>query len=193
MAEKPVKRSYGTEEIERGLIAVAFANGNGSQASRDLAEDGIKIPAKTLYAWSRKTKVARYEQIRSTVVEKVRQRAADAHRALAEKQIQISSEATDLLRGKLTEIPARDLPNAVRNLDVGSAIHTDKAQALEGEATVIQVKRELPDVLRALKAKGVDIGFINGSAVEIPEGESEHVQPTGGKELEAGDTPPAER
>jgi hypothetical protein len=54
-----------------------------------------------------------------------------------------------------TEVPVRDLPTAIRNLDVGSGIHTDKAIHLRAGA---QPPINLPDIqetLRSLKASGV--------------------------------------
>ena len=53
--KKPVKRNvrqdYSLAEVQRGLTAVAYANGNRNQAERDLTEAGQRIPSTTLREW----------------------------------------------------------------------------------------------------------------------------------------------
>lgn len=147
---------YGNPEIERALIAVAYTNGNTHQAARDLAEDGLNIDHKTLWRWSRRLHVDRYEELRAEVLPRIRAHAAERHMALADAQMDVSRRMTERLAEEIEDVPARDLPGGIRNVTTAAAVHTDKAQLLNDQPTQI-VKREASEVLRALKARGIII------------------------------------
>jgi hypothetical protein len=145
--------SYGDLERERGLIAVAMANGNTHQAARDLSSDGLKISQKTLWKW-RREETQRYEELRSQWLPKIREVAAEQHMALASRQIELSASLTEDLAKKRGDLDGRDISTAIRNVTVSAGVHTDKAQLLSGEPTAI-VRRDLGEVLRNLKAHGL--------------------------------------
>jgi hypothetical protein len=149
---------FGELEKERGLIALAMANGNASQAARDLASDeehGFTVSKETLLRWQQ-NEGERYAELRSQVLPKIRALAAQQHLRLAEQAATAASETLTLAKGKLSEIPARDLPGAVRNFSTASAIHVDKAQLLSDQPTAI-VRRGSAEVLRELAAEGLVI------------------------------------
>jgi hypothetical protein len=140
------------EEIGRGLAAVALESGNTRQAANAL----------------------------KSVVDKVHERIAERHMSLAEAQLELSADLTAELRNKKGKLEARDLSAAIRNLDVGSGIHTDKAQNIRAGA---ELPINLPDVqetLRSLRASGVtnirlemvddaEEESVPGTATEVPE------------------------
>lgn len=156
------RKTYSQEEITRGLLAVAFWSGNTRKASDFLGEDGLEIPAKTLWNWSNKQHVEEYEQVRTKVLPKVREKAAEEHMALAEIQMEVAAEATEALRGKVDQIKPRDLSTTVRNMSTAAAIETDKAQLLGGQPTV-RIQRDLTEVLRDLQARGLT--FVDAKVV----------------------------
>jgi hypothetical protein len=172
-----ILNSYTEEETGRGLAAVALYSENTREAADALKKDGLPIPRSTLKNWL-VSKRDDYERIRSSVIEKVHERVAEKHMELAEAQMELSEKLMDRLRQESAEVPVRDLPTAIRNLDVGSGIHTDKGVNLRAGA---QPPINLPDIqetLRSLKASGVtnvriemvdDEGEepISGSATEI--------------------------
>lgn len=160
------RHSYTREEVERGLIALAYANGNSRHAARMLKDTGMHIEHTVLWRWKNENHADLYKELQERVLPDIRAAAAEKHMAQAEREIEVSREALERLAGKLDELPARDLPGAVRNLDTGAAIHRDKAAMLRGEATVITGKepRDLKQVIRALKSKGVD--FVDAEVVE---------------------------
>jgi hypothetical protein len=58
-----------------------------------------------------------------------------------------------------------DLSRAMRNADVGASIHTERARDLQGDfETPNKLTQTVPDLIRSLKAKGVEI--IDGEATE---------------------------
>jgi hypothetical protein len=166
MPKKEVAKGnrYDLPGVIRGLTAIAYANGNCSKASRDLKEAGIKIRQQTLSNWLRDHKED-YERIRREILPQVGAVVADEHLDLARKQIQISNELAARLQEEGRDIPIRDVAGAMRNADVGASIHTERARDLQGDfETPNKQNRSLPELIRALKAKGVEV--IDGQATE---------------------------
>lgn len=156
MAERPRQMSsYGAEEVTRGLVALAYANGNTRKASRDLAEDGLEIEHGTLYYWKTKNHAQEYERLRNEILPKVREQAGDDHLALARRQMEASAMATEEWIERRHELDARDLSTAARNFDVGSGIHSQHAQVFHDQPTA-RVAIDLPGTLKELKSLGVD-------------------------------------
>jgi len=91
------RRSYGDVEIERALIARAWAKGDTHLASRELAEDGLPIDQKTLWRWSRKLHAERYERTQVEFLPAPRARAAEEHMDLAAQQMSVVRQMTDRL------------------------------------------------------------------------------------------------
>lgn len=160
--------SYNAEQIERGLIALAMESGNAKRAVPLLKKGTIAAPwsayptAKTLEKWQVQY-AERFNEIRAEVVPLVKARLADVHTDLAQSLADLEARTLESLESELDELSAKDRINLVRNAAIAGAVHVDKAQLLRGEATHI-VKRELPEIVRALAAKGV---VIEGTATEL--------------------------
>lgn len=167
MSTEVVKRSYGNKEIERALIAIAYANGNTRMAEKDLAEDKLEIPRSTLESWKQHVHVLRYEEVRAEILPKIREATGDEHLALARKQINASELATDAFVAALAadKVETRDLSTAARNFDVGSGIHSQNSQLMHGEPTQI-VHRTSDELLRELEAEGVRLESIDAEVIE---------------------------
>lgn len=159
---KPAKRtrdSYSEAEITRGLVTVAACNGNCCRAARLLEGDGLKINPETLRRWHKTLHAAKYESIRAELLPKIQAWAAEQHRQLSEREMEVSAKLIERLEREVDQIPARDLPGGIRNLDTGAGINRDKAQLLAGEPTA-RLERSADEVLRALAAKGVNIASV---------------------------------
>ena len=128
---------YGEAEVERALLCLAECSGNGDQAARLLAEDGLPIDGRTLRRWRSETHAARYEQVRNEVLPALRASAADRHSALADRQLEVSEAMTERLAREVEGIPVRDLPGGVRNVIVAAAVNRDKSQLLADQPTQI--------------------------------------------------------
>jgi hypothetical protein len=164
----PARRSFSAAQIERGLLAVAAANGNTRQAAKALAEDpqGFKVSHGVLYGWKQREST-RYEKIRADYLPKIRAEAAEQHMRLAEQQATVAGKMTERLEKELGNIPARDLPGGIRNVTTAAAVHTDKATILRGEANIITEHRDVSDILRALKAKGIPMPEVMEISAEV--------------------------
>lgn len=164
------KRGYRTftrEQIERALMAVAYANGSCTHASRELAEQGFDLNPKTLWSWKENLHRDLYKEMQEECLPKIRNDAAERHMEHADAAQAVKLEAIAILKGKLHELPPRDLPGAIRNLGVTAAVDRDKARDLRGEATLVTGtdKRNLKDVLRALKGKGLNVDVVDAEVV----------------------------
>jgi hypothetical protein len=141
--------TYTLEEVERGLVAVALCSGNSRRAARLLEDQDTPIPRGTLERW-KADRADTYERVREDVTPRLKAMLAEEHTDLARAQMDTARKLLTRLDEEAEELPARDLPTAIRNLDVGTGIHTDKSRDLRGEATV--VRHETVDVANLLKA-----------------------------------------
>lgn len=166
---KPGRPSYGDEQIERGLVAVAHSNGNTRLAARELAEGGLEIDQGTLWRWKTKQHVERYERIQAEVLPRIRARAAEQYMDASERQMKVAMQMTDRLAAEVDEIPARDLPGGIRNVVTGGAVAIDKAQLLNDQPTQ-RISIDLAGTLAELKKLGVEV--IDGDAEEMSDDSS---------------------
>lgn len=149
--QKRTCKSYTEAEIERGLVATALASGNTRLAAATLAGEGLPIPRTTLRSWVTEIHPQRYEEVQASELPKLKKRLAEKHLALAERQMGVEHKLTDRLQESLEEIPARDLPGAIRNVGVDSAVHTDKGRDLLGDsANVNPHGKSFEELLREL-------------------------------------------
>jgi hypothetical protein len=156
---------HSAEQIEAALVVLALESGNVRRARKKLAEMDIfdKVPpATTITRWP-ETYRERYAEIRSEVAPRIKARMADTHDDLATRLASLEHQTLDELEKEVSDLSGKDKAALLRNTAIAAAVHTDKAQMLRGEATVI-VKRELPEIFRALAAKGV---VIEGVAEEV--------------------------
>jgi hypothetical protein len=162
---------YTAEQIEVGLTAIALELGNCAAAARMLKQlDPDNAPdAQRLRDWKR-AHPERLSEIRAEQMHRIKGKLADQHGDLAARNNELEQEALALLSDRVADMSDRDLINLVRTGSFASSQHTDKAQLLRGEATMI-VQRELPEVVRALAAKGI---VIEGHAEEVQENGNDH-------------------
>jgi hypothetical protein len=161
VAERPTKKEsprFSEAEIHRALVEVAACSGNTQKAARHLAEDddAPSVTQKTLWRWSRREMIDTYERIRAEALPKITAQATEQHMNLARRQMAVSLKAADLVAERLPDMEDKDLVNAMGKADIGSGIHTEKAQLLAGQPTQI-VRKDATEVLRKLKSRGVVI------------------------------------
>jgi hypothetical protein len=152
---------YTEAEIQRALVEVAACSGNTHKAARNLKED-VSAPAiaqKTLWEWSRRSKVQEYDKLRAEALPQITALATEQHMALARQQMELAQAAAGFVATRLDRMEDKDLINAMGKADIGSGIHTEKAQLLSGQPTAI-VQREASEVLRKLKSRGVVIDAV---------------------------------
>jgi hypothetical protein len=155
--QRPKLKPKKTErEIERGLLALAECNGNSRRAAALLKQDGIVLDHSTLAKWANNGHAQRYEEIRAEVLPKVRRKAADEHRQLAEKANEVNALILDRLKAKVEDLPPKELSGAARNMSVSSAVHTEKSELLDGLPTEIRSDgKDAASVLRKLSGRGL--------------------------------------
>jgi hypothetical protein len=170
--------------LERGLLTLAAFNGSGRKAERFLASAGERIPRGTMERW-RERHADRYAEIRRDVLPQVRAQAADEHRELAALAMDAERKLAQAMGKRVSEIPPRDLPGAVRNAATSAGIHTQRAEEMDTDAPAIRVSADFGGLLAELKTLGVEV--IEGDAEEI-EGTEVVSLPDGGGDKESETT-----
>lgn len=170
MSTTLTRSNYTEAEIERGLVALALANGNASRAAQQMEGTDLAVSRDTLSRWRRKH-VERYMRIQAEILPEIKSRLAEAHTDLAFKEVRVSERIVARINEQLEEpdkLAPKDLAALLGKTDIGSGIHTDKAQNLRGEAsTVIEHRtQDFEELKRALASKGI---VVDSTAEEIPE------------------------
>ena len=118
---------------------------------------GLDIPRSTLQSWL-DTFSDLYTRVRGEILPRLKDELADQHTDLARHQIDVSRDLTERLSQGAAELSPRDLSGAIRNLDVGSGIHTQRAGELRGDPTAIVEHRSdterAKEIMRKLTAMG---------------------------------------
>jgi len=172
LAEKPKKRAlrrnYTDQEIEIALTALAICSGQRRRAAELVKEThDLEIPPETIRDWRKHTHTDRYERIRQEIAPQLEAQLADAHQALADNAAKLEAKTIERPdeRLKAGDVEDKDLANILKNSAIAGGIHVEKARLLNDRPTQI-VKKELPEVLRALKGKGLDVEVIEAEVVE---------------------------
>lgn len=178
MNDVAVKRPsrYGAPEVTRALTAVAYANGNTRLAAEALAEDGIQIHHTLLWQWQTQRHTAEYARIREEIMPRVRQQAGDEHLDLAARQMAVNRKILKRLDNEVDDLPAKELPGASRNMSVGAAVETEKAQLLHNQPTQ-RTSTDLPSLLREMKSLGVEPSAVIDAVVVEDDVSSAEPQP----------------
>jgi hypothetical protein len=85
IANRPPRSNYTSEEIERGLSAVALVQGNTRRAAAAVKEAGLPVPRTTLQEWVTNKHRARYIEIAEEELPHVYARIAEGNERLAER------------------------------------------------------------------------------------------------------------
>ncbi len=150
LPERQPGSRYANAEQERGLVALALCSGNSRRAAKLLADRGLPIPRSTLKQWP-DLYPDQYAGVQTRVLPELKARLAEEHTALAEDLMDLSREMAGRLMIEYTELPVRDLSSGIRNATVASAVHTDKARDLRGEATTVVEHRSIKEIERRLR------------------------------------------
>lgn len=168
---------YTEPQIAVALEALAFNSGNVTKTVEQLSEEGWRLSKGRLTRWARKDYPERYRQARMDQLERVKEVLADGHHAAAMRDLEVEEKVTQRLEarleaGELTENGELALKGKA---GLGSAIHSDKGQMLEGEPTV-RVQTDVGQMLQTFEKKwGAKLVWpgeeLDGTAEEIAENE----------------------
>lgn len=169
MAAHPT-RSRPPEELEAGLLALALAGGNGREAERQLALQGIKIPARTLSSWP-KAHAERYAEVCNGNAKRIEVFVTALARQNALEAASVVSEAIRKAREGLgsPDVKSGEAARIAKDLSMVQGIQTDKLLTLEGRPTsIVRSERDADDIIESLQklAPGV-FQVIDGTAEEV--------------------------
>jgi hypothetical protein len=121
--------------VDEGLIYLAMNYGKARKASRKMAEDGLTpIPPATLDYWKKVSHPGRYEQLRAEMEKRRDLNAAERMDALVSRALDIEEQVLEQTAETLDKIDARDLPNAFKNLAIGSGRPPSQERQPQGQA-----------------------------------------------------------
>ena len=157
--------------IDQGLIYLARAYGKARKASRLMIEDGVTpIPPSTLDHWKKVAHPGRYERLRAEWEKRRDLDAAERMDAIRSRALEIEEDILEKTAAKLDKIDARDLPNAFKNLAIGSGILQDKSDSLKGKpAGVIEHRYDVTAIeaaMRAIEAEVMEAQPVDAEVVE---------------------------
>lgn len=155
--QHPHRKDYTDAERDAALTALIICSGHRDRAEALLAEEGIEVPAKTIYDWATRTQTERYQRLRQEIEPRLRREMADMHQSLAQSAGEIEMKAITRLKEKLDadEVEPKDLSAVMQRSAIATGIHGEKHLLYSGQPTQI-IKRDATEVMRKLKARGFD-------------------------------------
>lgn len=167
----PHRKNYTDAERDLAMAAYVRAGGHKDRAAEALAAAGTPVPPSTIYYWATQAETERLERIRQELGPQLKAEMAEMHQGLAVAAGEIEAKAITRLNEKLDqdEIDGKDLSAVMQRSAIATGIHGEKQLLYLGQPTQI-IQRKLPDVLRSLKSKGLDVGdVIDAEVVEETE------------------------
>lgn len=184
IAKRPPRSPYTSEEIERGLSAVALTQGNTRRAAAALKQAGLPIPRTTLQEWVTNTHRDRYAVIANEELPHVYNRIAEGNEALAERLLKIEDQAAGKLEHalKADDLSPNEISTSLRNLSVSKGIAVDKASVIRGRPTEIREERSFAELARSIHERWghvikIDPRYFESTAVEVIEERSDARDP----------------
>lgn len=160
MSNSPIVPKWSAEERQDLLSLVALHNGNCAEAAKEFTEiTGKEIPPSTVRSWKRRH-ADQYEELRTDLEKRIRQRSSEVHARLAERAAAIVDGMISRLEREGHEIDIDKIPAAAKAVSVISGVHTDKHLVLSSSPTSIVESRTsvtYEQLARSLKSKGVEL------------------------------------
>ena len=159
--------TYTTEDIERGLLALALNAGRPTAAARDLEAQGHPIAFQRLHDWKHKH-AQRYAEIQHEVKDKISERVAADAEAFLLRSAQTEHALLDKLDQALEadKIKPSEIATTMRNLATSRALANDKIIGpLRGRPQVVEHRHNADELLRKLQS--LKVRAIDSTATEI--------------------------
>lgn len=167
-----MQRTLSVPEIEHILESLAVNAGNLAATTRQLGDEGYPVSKDRLKKLARVEHPGKYRAARVKRAQDVKEFLADKHHAAAIRDLELEEKATDEIEMQLEAGQLK--PEAILTLKgkagLGSAIHTDKGQQLDGEQTpTVQVN--ITQNIANLNQRGIRLVWpgekLEGEAEEI--------------------------
>lgn len=168
-----MQRNFTGPEVDHAMESLALNAGNLAATERQLKLEGFPATVARLKRWARIEYPDKYRAARVKRAQDVKEFLADKHHAAAIRDLELEAKATDEIEMQLEAGQLK--PEAILTLKgkagLGSAIHTDKGQQLDGEQTpTVQVN--ITQNIANLATKGVRV-LLRGEELE---GEAEEIE-----------------
>jgi hypothetical protein len=157
------------------LQTLAAEGGSIFRAVRALAEEHVSVSEPTLYRWRDRTHAEEYLTIRDTLQGAEQRRLAARQEDLSRKGADVTEKLWKRLEDEIDELPARDLPGAVRNAATALGISTDKVLATRERPVAMPAEnRDIGEIVR--KLVGMKVASL-APPLEAPDATTASIRP----------------
>lgn len=141
--------AYAEDDVTAGLMAVLCTT-TFQGASDLLAEQGQRIPARTLDRWCKDQHVVRFEKLREQYAPRIEAQLANDLLSNARLAAETERMAIEAARIELENGSAKEPSKIARDLSQVKSQSVDKRLSLQGRPTQITEKRDINEIVRAL-------------------------------------------
>lgn len=161
--------AYDEQTIDSALLALALNGGSITQAVKDMAGGGVKIPPSTLNGWRDKYP-NRYRFHLTENAAKTEGRAVSGYLEIQHLAQETAKAAIEKAADELRKGNVRDPSSVARNMMVAAGVANTHMMNLQGRPSIITEHRRPEDVAARLKELGFRLdGFdTESTAVESP-------------------------
>jgi hypothetical protein len=159
---------YSLEDVDRGLTAVALANGNTREAAKRLARERHRIPRGTLELWARRTYAARYDELRAELVPKIHAKLATEMEDALRQGLEVQTIALAKTRERLEAGQSKDPAADTRSVATANGITAQHVRVFRDRPTALVATIDITDVARRLAESRPDVFSIDSTATELP-------------------------
>lgn len=157
--------TYTPEQVDTALLALALNGGSVTQAVKDMAGGGVKIPPTTLGSWRDKYP-NRYRFHLTENASKTEGRAVSGYLEIQHLAQQVAKEAIEKASDELRKGNVRDPASVARNMMVSAGVANTHMMNLQGRPQIITEHRRPENVIARLKELGLTFDA-ETTAVEI--------------------------
>lgn len=157
---------YTAQDVDAALLALALNGGSVTQAVKDMAGGGVKIPPSTLNGWRDKYP-NRYRFHLTENASKTEGRAVSGYLEIQHLAQQVAKDAIERTAQELAKGNTRDPATVARNMMVAAGVANTHMMNLQGRPTIITEHRRPEDIQRRLKELGLTFD-VESTAVESP-------------------------
>lgn len=156
------------EDVEAALTLLARNGGNTALTHRQLEEAGQLIPQQTLHDWMSRRHVDRYREIQTQLAPQIEQAAINSAREIITVAAQKEAQLLEALDP--SQLSAKDIAGALRNVTTTKALNIDKALLpLTGRPSSFSANLNPDDIAESLAKKGLRISYdADATATEEP-------------------------
>ncbi len=143
------------EKVTQSLMAVVAANGNVSEAQRELTAAGVEVPLATLRQWKNEVHSEQYHRLTLRFTQELENEIIELARQNAKRAAEVTYDAVEATAKQLETGRVADPSATARNLAHVQTQNIDKVLAMTGRPSQITEQRDMKGLIETMIAKGI--------------------------------------